>query len=161
MYRTALISRGDQYRFTLTRIWDRDKPKACIIMLNPSTADASKDDATIRALIRLLTALDYGGFEVVNLFSFRATDPKELATVWHPTGGMTNQCITNAIDQCDVVVCAWGAHKYVLQSKRGIEVLKLINSVGVISMCFGTTKSGAPKHPLYLKTGTELELYHG
>jgi hypothetical protein len=25
--------------------------------------------------------------------------------------------------------------------------------------CFGVTKSGAPKHPLYIKTGTTLEAY--
>jgi hypothetical protein len=25
--------------------------------------------------------------------------------------------------------------------------------------CLGKTKSGAPKHPLYLKSGTQLEVY--
>ena len=160
MYRTALISWDEGYRFTLTRIWNRDLPLACIIMLNPSTADSTKDDATIRALIRLLTSLGYGGFEVVNLFAWRATNPAELATTWYPVGGLNNQYITNAINQCAVTVCAWGAHKYVLQSKRGIEVLKLIDSLCEESLCFGMTKAGAPKHPLYLKTGNKLEFYY-
>ena len=131
-------------------------------MLNPSTADALEDDATIRALIRLLKAQGRGGFEVVNLFAFRATDPRELAAAVvrrvAVIGPMNNMYIVATISRCDTVICAWGAHKLVVQSMRGVGVLDLIKDK--TPMCFGTTKAGAPRHPLYLKTGTELEPYN-
>jgi len=159
MERTAKISECGRYRFVLTRVWDAGLPRACIIMLNPSTADALVDDATVRALIRLLMELGYGGFEVVNLFAYRATDPRELAGANDPVGPMNDIYITGTVSRCDAVVCAWGAHKFVVQSMRGIEVQKLIAPRTL--RCFGTTKAGAPMHPLYLKTGTELEIYDG
>lgn len=160
MDRGAQISKCGLYRYSLTRTWDFYSDQACIIMLNPSTADALVDDATIRALIRLLTHLDYGGFEVVNLFAWRATCPAVLKTVADPIGDMNDYAIFNSIKRCDIAVCAWGANPFVVQSKRGIAVRDLIYCVGKSPWCFGTTKSGAPKHPLYLKTGTALERYN-
>lgn len=160
MDRSAQISVCKRYRFSLTRTWDTWQDRACIIMLNPSTADALKDDATIRALIRLLTLLDYGSFEVVNLFAWRATCPAALKTVEDPIGEVNDSYIFNSIKKCDIAVCAWGANPFVVQSKRGIAVRDLIYCVGKVPWCFGTTKSSAPKHPLYLKTGTTLEQYN-
>lgn len=161
MIRLADISLCQRYRYGLTRRWDCDLPQVCVIMLNPSTADAMVDDATIRALVRLLTPLGMGGFEVVNLFAWRATDPNALMLAPRPIGMLNDMYIGGAISRCSTVVCAWGAHKFVLQSKRGIEVLKLLEPFKRVPQCFGTTKAGAPKHPLYLKTGTTLEAYNG
>ncbi len=162
MLKTATLSECGQYRFVLTREWACGLPKACIIMLNPSTADAARDDATIRALIRLLKALGYGGFEVVNLFAYRATDPRELKFAdarLDVVGPLNNRYIIDAVDRCDVTICAWGAAPFVVQSSRGVEVRALM--LGRSLWCFGTTKARAPKHPLYLKTGTGLQVYHG
>lgn len=130
-------------------------------MLNPSTADADCDDATIRALVRLLGSLGYGGFEVVNLFAYRATDPRDLkaahARRFDVVGALNDRYIIAAIDRCDVTICAWGAAPFVVQSSRGTAVRTLVDFRSLWS--FGTTKSGAPRHPLYLKTGTALEYY--
>ena len=162
MERGAKISECGRYRYVLTRTWDEWSDCACIIMLNPSTADALVDDATIRALVRLLPALGYGGFEVVNLFALRSTDPSAILAAGDPVGPRNDDHIAWAIARCDIVICAWGAHRSVLQSKRGIEVYRVIDSMGRAAWCFGKTKANrAPKHPLYLKTGTELELYDG
>ena len=160
MERWAKISACGRYRWVLNRVWSEWGRRACVIMLNPSTADALVDDATIRALIRLLTARGYAGFEVVNLFALRSTDPAALMAAADPVGHMNDLHIAGSITRCDMVVCAWGTHKFVVQSKRGIEVLKLLEPFNLMPQCFGTTKSGAPKHPLYLKTGTPLEPYH-
>jgi len=160
MIRSAKISCCGKYRYLLARVWNINLPKACIIMLNPSTANAEVDDATIRALVRLLDALGFGGFEVVNLFALRSTDPSALMAADDPVGLLNDRYIDEAISRCDAVVCAWGANKFVVQSKRGIEVLKILVPF-LTPQCFGTTKAGAPKHPLYLKTGTSLEPYHG
>ena len=161
MERGASLSPCGVYRYALTRTWDQAKSKACVIMLNPSTADAMVDDATIRALVRLLTPLCLGGFEVVNLFALRSTNPAALMAAERPIGPLNDLYIVGAINRCDLVVCAWGAHKFVLQSMRGVEVMDLVKSMSLVPQCFGTTKAGAPKHPLYLKTGTTLRMYHG
>jgi hypothetical protein len=69
--RDAVISNCRQCRYLLRRTRDAVKPRARYVMLNPSTADADIDDATIRSCIRLAKGLGYGSFEVVNLFAFR------------------------------------------------------------------------------------------
>ncbi len=163
MEKSAKISWCGQYRFSLKRVWETGVEGVCVIMLNPSTADAFEDDATIRALIRLLKAQGYGGMEIVNLFAWRSTDPRKLATAYacgsDVIGDQNDLYIIGAMSRYPMVVCAWGANKFVVQSKRGVEVAKLIETRTM--WCFGKTKAGAPRHPLYLKTGTTLEIYDG
>ena len=155
--RDAILSDCGIYRYLLRRTWDRDKPRALVVMLNPSTADAEVDDATIRSVTRLLRGLNYGSFEVVNLFALRATDPAELARAECPIGPMNDRIVTAAIDRCDVVICAWGAHSFAV--RKSTFSLSFFRSRKSPIYCFGKTKSGAPKHPLYIKSGTALEVY--
>lgn len=156
--RDALISECGKYRYLLRRIWDHDKQRVLFIMLNPSTADAEVDDATIRSCIRLSKALGYGSFEVVNLFAWRATDPAKLPTPPSMARGPINpRVIEAAVHRCDTVVCAWGAHPYAAMNARG--VLDIVKLYRPSAYCLGKTKAGAPKHPLYIKTGTQLETF--
>ncbi len=155
--RDAVLSDCGTYRYLLRRTWDFDKPRALLVMLNPSTADASIDDATIRSCIRLLRGLGYGSFEVVNLFAFRATDPKALFTAADPYGPKCNDIIDSAINRCDIAICAWGAHP--MARDRGRNVWSTLKSYRPEVFCFGRTKDGAPKHPLYIKSGTPLQAY--
>src|SRR5215831_11056020 len=109
--RDARISDCGRYRYLLRRTWDHSKPRALFVMLNPSTADAEIDDATIRSCIRLSRERGYGSFEVVNLYAWRATDPEELPTPPSMALGSENPHILNdAIARADTVICAWGAH---------------------------------------------------
>jgi len=154
----AVISDCGKYRYLLRRAWDHAKPRALLIMLNPSTADARQDDATIRSCVRLLTGLGYGSMEVVNLMAWRATNPKDIPD--KPSmamGGDNPRVIEAAVSRCDVVICAWGAHPYAARFKNG--VLDIIQLSRPAAYCFGKTKAGAPKHPLYIKSGTPLEVF--
>jgi hypothetical protein len=126
-------------------------------MLNPSTADAEVDDATIRSCTRLAKSWNYGGFVVVNLFAWRATNPKDLLTAPDPIGPENEAYIGNAIAQTDFTICAWGANK--MAQRRAVDILQLLRKHDKIAHCLGTTKNGAPKHPLYIKTGTTPELW--
>lgn len=153
----AVISDCGKYRYLLRRTWDHDKPRALLVMLNPSTADASQDDATIRSCVRLLSGLEYGSMEVVNVFGLRATDPAELSKVPDPIGPQNERVVAAAIGRCDVVVCAWGAHP--LAASKTTFLLSFIQSRKPAIYCFGKTKAGAPKHPLYIKSGTPLAVY--
>ncbi len=155
----AILSACERYRYLLRRAWDHGRPRALLVMLNPSTADAAKDDATIRSCRRLLTALGYGSMEVVNLFAWRATDPDELASVADPVGVRNDGVIESAISRCDIAICAWGAHRMTWSLGRRDVVIGAIRAQRPAVFCFGKTKSGAPKHPLYIKTGTQLETY--
>ena len=154
----AVISDCGQYRYLLRRTWDHAKPRALLIMLNPSTADARQDDATIRSCVRLLTGLGYGSMEVVNLMAWRATDPKNIPPIPSMAMGPNNwQTIETAIQRCDVAICAWGAHSTAARFSAG--VLDLVRLYRPSAYCFGKTKAGTPKHPLYIKSGTVLETY--
>ena len=155
MEKDAVISDCGQYRYLLRRAWDHKAIRALFVMLNPSTADAEVDDATIRSCIRLCKSWGYGSFEVVNLFGFRATDPKDLAKAEEPIGPENDGIAKNAINRCDVAICAWGAHKMAVPRAR--DMFDMIQIYRPAAFCLGTTKSGAPKHPLYIKTGTALE----
>jgi hypothetical protein len=155
--RDAVISDCGRYRYLLRRTWAYTKPRALLIMLNPSTADADIDDPTIRSCIRLLRGLGYGSFEVVNLFGLRSTDPTALVTAADPVGPRNDHAIEAAVLRCDVGICAWGAHP--IAGNRSGAVLNLIRTHRPATYCFGKTKAGAPKHPLYIKSGTALEVY--
>jgi hypothetical protein len=154
----AVISDCGKYRYLLRRTWDHAKPRALLVMLNPSTADARNDDATIRSCVRLLSGLGYGSMEVVNVFGYRATKPDELMRVRDPIGPRNEHSIEAAVSRCDVVICAWGAFPPAVE--RSGYVLNAIRAKRPAAYCFGKTKGGMPKHPLYIKSGTPLEVFH-
>jgi Uncharacterized protein conserved in bacteria len=153
----AVLSDCGKYRYLLRRTWDHTKPRLLYVMLNPSTADASIDDPTIRSCVRLARCHGYGSFEVVNLFAWRATDPDELVGENDPVGPDNDRIISAAVARCDMIVCAWGAHRSA--DRRARIVWEIVTAVRQSAFCFGVTKSGSPKHPLYIKTGTPLQSF--
>lgn len=126
-------------------------------MLNPSTADANEDDPTIRRCINFAKSWEYGGLYVCNLFALRATNPKELYNADDPTGKDNLFYLHRAaVMSCNGnIICAWGNHGKM--KNTGKQTLDALRSWGVIPRCFGLTKQGQPKHPLYLKKDALLE----
>lgn len=153
----AVISDCGKYRYLLRRTWDHLKPRALLIMLNPSTADARQDDATIRSCVRLLTGLGYGSMEVVNVFAWRATKPTDLPRFAEAIGPKNPDTIDGAISRCDIVIVAWGANSMAME--YGKQIISTVRASRPAVYCFGKTQAGAPKHPLYIKSGTVLETY--
>jgi hypothetical protein len=156
--RSAVISECTYYRYLLRRVWDHDKPRILFVMLNPSTADAQVDDPTIRSCARISNTLGYGSLEVINLFGLRATDPAALDQWDDPVGPRNDDVAAAAIERCDVAVCAWGAHPMARRRRRTICSMIRVRRPAVY--CLGVTKAGAPKHPLYLKSFTPLQVYN-
>jgi hypothetical protein len=145
----AILSDCGTYRYSLWREWDAARLRVLFVMLNPSTADASQDDPTIRRCIGFAKSWGYGGVEVVNLFALRATDPRELAQHRDPVGPANFVAIHDAASSAGTVVCAWGAHAFA--AKRAAEVLAESRKLRGGSVdCLRTTKDGHPAHPLYL-----------
>ena len=81
--KTATFSECRKYRYTLWRRWDGlfASGYAMFIGLNPSTADETNDDPTIRRCIGYARDWGYGGLCMTNLFAFRATLPKNMKAV--------------------------------------------------------------------------------
>jgi hypothetical protein len=82
----AVFSEDRFYRYLLRRIWDSDKPMIAFIGLNPSTADEINNDPTITRCITRAHDSGYGGIYMLNLFAFRATDPKVMKAFPRPIG---------------------------------------------------------------------------
>jgi hypothetical protein len=123
-------------------------------MLNPSTADAEQDDPTIRRCVGFSRSWGAGALVVVNLFALRSTDPAALLTHPEPVGADNDEHLRDvALDAWrdgGRLVCAWGAH--LAAPPRALEVHERVRDMD--PLCLGTTKSGAPRHPLYVKATT-------
>jgi hypothetical protein len=148
-----------EYRYLLTRIWDPKVKPVVFLMLNPSTADALEDDATIRRLTHeengFARTMGAGGVVVVNLFALRSTDPRALLRHPDPVGRDNDRFIRRAVAMGSKVICAWGAAP--VAGERGRAVAVELGRRGVALRCLGTTSLGQPRHPLYLPKGAALE----
>lgn len=151
---TAVIE--GPYRYELTRQWDDSLPNLEWIMLNPSTATADEDDPTIRRCIDFAIRWDFGGIVVHNVFAYRATKPADLrnAPNGDPVGPVNRQYLQHETGRCGLItrtMAAWGASAAAGGQwtwQRGREFY-----------CLGRTQSGAPKHPLYVKSSQLPEVW--
>lgn len=152
-------------RYRLTQLWG-DGPRVCFVMLNPSTADAHQDDPTLTRCTRFAHDIyNAGSLDIVNLYAYRTPNPDDLKRLIRETddyhglpgyghyivSGQHNELyIGTAVTEADVVVAAWGFHAdtaWVRHHTSGV-----LDSVELV--CLGTTKDGAPRHPLMLKSDT-------
>ena len=159
MTRTAKLSDCGTYRYSLGRRWNEPMPERLPvidlwIMLNPSKADDEIDDNTIRRCIAFSRDWGADGLRVVNLFALRATDPDELTRHPDPIGPQNDATLRLTAQASHElggrVICAWGAHP--MAAYRARMVRPLLGD----AVCLGTTKAGAPRHPLYVRADTAL-----
>ena len=148
MFRGALFSEDRVYRYTLTRVWDMDGPRMCWLLLNPSTADEKQDDPTIRRCIAFAKAWGYGGWDLVNLFAYRSTNPDVLPRVPDPFGPLNLEHIAATTRVAPLVVCGWGRKAPFDHDQR---VLAMLRQYGRTLHCLGLNGDQSPKHPLYLR----------
>lgn len=167
----AVLSPCCKYRYVLWR--DIEMPpelagKGTVlwVMLNPSTADARKNDQTIGKVEGFTQRWGYNRAEVVNLYSYRATDPKKLLKCEDPIGPDADFWIGLCARRADLIVLAWGATNLSLPKRvipsmsRITEVLATLNHSGMVFHCLGKTAKGQPRHPgRSIPYSTELEVY--
>jgi hypothetical protein len=144
----AVYSPCTQYRYELTRVWDAGAPRVVFVMLNPSTATEIQNDPTVERCERRARALGFGGFRVVNIFAYRATDPKRMRAQADPVGPANDAAIVAAAGWGDRIICAWGNHGAHLGRGRVVE--GLLRSQGKPLFHLSLTRAGVPKHPLYI-----------
>jgi hypothetical protein len=153
----AVISDCGRYRYRLTRDLSPNPRTATFILLNPSTADATSDDPTIRRCIGFARRWSCGRLAVLNVFAYRATDPSEMKRANDPVGPENRGWFERTlIDDLSIgpVVCGWGVHGNHMGQDR--TVLGWLQVIGVQPLALGLTRDGHPKHPLYLPGDAEL-----
>ena len=143
------------WRYALWRIWQPDCGVATFIGLNPSTADESVNDPTVRRCIDFARTWGFGGMRMLNIFAYRATDPKNMKLASDPVGVQNDYFLRHYVDSPDnrLTVAAWGKHGSYLD--RGQIVSSTLLS-GLAIKCFGRNKNGSPKHPLYMRSDIQL-----
>jgi hypothetical protein len=180
--RGAKISACGAFR---SQLWRRTAQHGAMIfiMLNPSTADAERDDPTIRRCMAFARREGLGSVHVVNLFTHRSPSPRSLWAGSDPAGPDALYAIRDAITLADPekhtvemrkeigheipfdrIVCAWGALPSgapdwfrIMHKDHVSEVIGYAGDMGRTLWCLGRTASGAPRHPLYVRNDQPLE----
>lgn len=157
----AVLSSCKTYRYRLDRWWS-DGDCVVWVMLNPSTADASVDDQTIRKCVGFSKLWGYGRLVVVNLFALRSTDPTALARSTDAFGVQNDYYIAQAMESAAEVIVAWGCQQHMSTEKlkrRPAQLAEFIKALrpDVEVNCLGYRKDGAPRHPVMLPYSTERQ----
>lgn len=147
----AQFSDCRKYRYALWRTWEKGGGHVLFVGLNPSTADEEVDDPTIRRCIGFAKRCGFGGIYMLNLFAYRATNPKELMRApVNPIGDDNNLYLRKYHQPQGLNIACWGNHGLLMN--RADEVIELLGKESL--SCLGVTKTGQPKHPLYLPKDT-------
>jgi len=139
----AILSACREYRYALWRQWNSG-PIAMFIGVNPSTADETQDDPTIRRCVEFAKSWGCGTLYMGNLFAYRATLPSVMRAHPNPVGPFNDDHLKSLAKSARVVVAAWGtngSHK-----GRDKEVRAILPKLSYLRL----TKDGHPSHPLYL-----------
>lgn len=155
----ADFSLSRKFRYSLWRIWNRDKPLVMFIGLNPSTANEHNSDPTITRITKFSLDNGYGGFYMMNCFPLVSADPKAL-NEWiagthrnyYQLFLKTNNELKGVASKCRDVVFCWGSFAIVKDIGRDLELIRMFPD----ALCFGKNTDGSPKHPLYLHHKTPL-----
>lgn len=145
---SAVFDATGHYRYWLTRTWNPQGPAVNFIMLNPSTADQFRLDATVTRCLHFAIRWGFGTLVVTNLFAWRSTDPSALHRVPDPVGPENNRFLLQGAEKSSLQVAAWGLHGSLQQ--RDQAVMQLLRSYPLTVL--GVTKHGYPRHPLYLRS---------
>lgn len=163
--RSAELSPCGTYRYSLTRDWGGFTQHGCLfVLLNPSTADATKDDPTVRKCVGFARRWNFGGMAIVNLFAYRSTDPRALVIARDAAKNITGPGNADAIKRfascAQRIVFGWG--RALPKELRGHvqNVVEIIEAAAFARpRCLGFTQDGQPRHPLMLAYDTPLEVF--
>ncbi len=162
----AAVSHCGGYRWWLERVWDPQRPRLLFLGLNPSSADAGRDDPTLRRLLAFARGWGYGGLEVLNLFSRRGSSPALLRRAADPVGSCTDRWIRRRLRvhlaaAPATVWLGWGNGGAWRGRDRAVlaqlEEALARAPAGGRSVVLGLTGAGHPRHPLYVPAAARLE----
>ena len=156
----AEFSDDRKLRYSLTKSWNTDKPKALFILLNPSKADVLKVDNTFGNIINQSIDLGYGSLTLVNLFPFMATDQKELKGKLELGKNENINVIKRELNSTKNVFIAWGSehHKY-KERKSEFEAIFKTHEPDINLRCWYNKEESYPKHLRIVSKEWSLKAY--
>ena len=128
----AAFNDAKSHRLLWKRVWNKDKPMACVIMLNPCMSDNIVTDTTTSLVVNNVARLeDYGGVSIVNLFSLLT--PK-LQMRWARDIDINDpendKYIKKAAEEASILILAWGkgAELNARITNRAEQVIALLDA---------------------------------
>jgi hypothetical protein len=143
----ATLSPCKLYRFALWRQWDETLPTVVFCGLNPSTADETKDDPTIRRELGYARDWGFGRLVKVNAYGWRSTDPKKMLEQSDPRGPGNLSEVVYWATHAPLFIAAWGNN---ILERDAWALRTLLGRAGVTIHVLRLTGKGNPEHPLYL-----------
>lgn len=165
---SAYISECGLYRYSMRIQWNFDDDRGLddaplrfmgLFMLNPSIASHLISDPTAKRGVGFAKREGFDGLLIGNPYAFRATKPKDLFKAIDPIGPENFIELYNMLLAVDKAVVGWGAN--LADNRAREDFLNIVDRVKIDLYCLGRTKSGEPRHPLYLRSDTKLELWRG
>lgn len=153
----AYFSDDRKYRYWLLRTWDDSLPIMANIGCNPSTADETVNDPTIRKDMGFAERLEFGGLLKLNVGAYRTTDPKRWLNAADPFGPKnTAEFLRDYLAQfrAECIVAAWGK----CIGRFAPKANRLVSNLPDVQ-CFGRNHDGTPRHTLMLPYSSKLERY--
>lgn len=143
----AILSEDKEYRYMLSRTWNKNKKIIMFVWLNPSTADDKINDPTITRCINYTKEWWYWWFIMCNLFAYRSTNPNNMKKYKNPIWKDNDKYIELYYNKTEKVICMWWNHwNFMMQSKNFKEKYK------EKLFFLEKNKSWEPKHLLYSKS---------
>lgn len=155
----AVFSDCRKYRYELWRVWNEELGIVAFIGLNPSTADEINDDPTVKRCCEYARLWKYGGICMLNLFSFRATNPEKMLAEADPIGSENDATIARVVSDAEMILICPGN-----LGQHGNRFTKVVNSLKQHrdKVCYlKLNKSMLPAHPLYLSKSLRPKKWWG
>ena len=153
--REAAFSSCGRYRWWLERQWEPERPRLLFLGLNPSSADAERDDPTLRRLIGFARHWGYGALEVLNLFARCSSSPAVLRRCPEPVGDDNDSWIRSRVQQlgsdpAHALWLGWGnGGAWRQRDQQVLQLLRQLTPPTLPWLTLALTARGAPRHPLY------------
>ena len=168
----CLFSECKSYRWILKRELFSGKKTVIFIGLNPSKANSSNNDRTLKRIINFCSIWNYKNIYIINLFGLISKSPIQLSKSNDPIGKNNDFIILKSLEfwredsNCDLWV-GWGDKGQLKGRDR--QVLKLIKNFSNLKsneinysksvLCIGLSKKGNPRHPLYMPNQSFLRKF--
>lgn len=142
-------SEDKKYKYITSKEWNSKKPRAMVIMTNPSSAGEVVLDLTTLYTINNLVALDYGAVDIVNIYP-KVTQKLKVDDVELKEIGISDQLIVEVAEKVDSVIIAWGrvVEKSKAIEKRQSELLQKLQVFKDKLFIIGDGKGNELFHPL-------------
>jgi len=163
----AVLSEDRLYRYHLWRTENNIRREHVLFIgLNPSTADETEDDMTIKKCLGFAKLWGFKGIHMLNLYAFRATLPEDLVRAKAPIhepgpSDKTTNLLAYYGQRCGKVVACWGsvAKKHREALKWDERIAAVFDLIDQPIYCLGKTGDGSPRHPSRIAYSTPLEVY--